>query len=180
VAQVNFVRSARDIIAAETPTHRDGSSRNVGSGVEAINRALFAEWRRIDRPSGLRWDHEEGRLRAYQWAAPTTDQPTTEHGANRLSLIGLTCFTVLPSTDTAMTRTPIIGGRQIADAFAISWPIWRFAMSPTAIRALLGHRGLDNETTQSRLGIVALFSASRVGLGKFIAFTRAVQLRLGD
>lgn len=176
VAQVSFVKSVRDIIAAEAPTERVGSSRNLGTANDAISRALFADWLRLDRPPGLRWDHEEGRQHAHQWAAPTTEQPTTEHGANRLALIGLSYVAVLPSTDTAVARTPVIGARPIDDAFAIRWPIWRHAMSPTAIRSLLAYRGHDDKETHRRLGIVTLYSASRVGLGKFIAFTRATQL----
>ena len=42
-----------------------------------------------------------------------------------------------------------------------------------AIRALLGHVGLDNRTTWDALGIVELRRARRISVGKFMNFTRA-------
>jgi hypothetical protein len=176
VAQVSFIRSIRDVIAAERPTERNGSTRNIGSSEDAVERSLFAPWQRLDRPSGLRWDHEEGRLHAHQWAAPTAEQPTTEHGAVRLALIGLSCFPVLPSAESGQLRTPVPGGHEDEGAFFVSWPIWRHPMTLTAIRALLATqcsaRGIDPDA----LGIFAAMRASRVGLGKYIVFTRAVEV----
>ena len=181
VAQVNFIKSIREIMRAEVPTERNGSSRKTGNSDDAIQRALFTPWQRLDRPSGLRWDHEEGRLHAHQWAAPTADQPTTEHGAIRLAVIGLSCFPVLPSADTSQMRTPIPGGGAVDGAFEISWPIWRHPMTLSAVRALLATQYLGRGINRDALGVVAAMRASRVGLGKYVAFTRAVELPLqGD
>ena len=81
-------------------------------------------------------------------ATDPTDQKTketTQHGANRLAAVGLAALTVVPERRGArMVRLEMLGGgRDAAGAFAFTWPIWRRPIGLTAIRALLGHPGLD-------------------------------------
>lgn len=177
VAQVNFVASIRELMGAETPSHRDGSSRKLGTPQDAIERALLARWARADRPSGLRWDHSEARMHAYQRSAPTDEQPTTEYGAVRLALIGLSCFPVLPSRNSSVMRTPVPGGGVVDDGFTLTWPIWRHSMSLPAIRRLIAHP-LATPADRGRLGVAAQMRAARVTQGKYIAFTRALHVQV--
>jgi hypothetical protein len=176
VAQVSFIASLKEFIVAETPTKRNGSSRKLGTPADSIARALFAPWTRADRPAGFRWDNEEARQHAYQWSAPTDDPPTTEHGAARLALIGLSCFPVLPSRETAVTRTPVPGGRTDDGTFTLTWPIWEHSISLAAVRRLLAAptptTPAEHEAA-SRRGVAAYLRTSRGSVSKLISFSRA-------
>lgn len=176
VARVSFLGGMRELIAAETPTSRDGSTRSLGSPTASVERALFAPWQRLDRPPGLRFDSVEGRQHAFQWVAPEDDKPTTEHGAARLAIIGLACFPVLPSGETAQTRTPVAGGSVIDGKFTLTWPLWQYPMSLAAIGSLLLQQGLADTQTRQRLGVVARMRTRRIGLGKYITFTCAEEV----
>jgi hypothetical protein len=93
-------------------------------------------------------------------------------------VIGLSCIPVLPSADTSQIRTPIPGGESIDGVFQISWPIWRHPMTLSAVRALLGTQYLGRGIDRNSIGVVAVMRATRVGLGKYVAFTRAVELQV--
>jgi len=171
--RTNFIRSLRAIIAAEAPTQRGGSSRNLGTADQAIERALFQNWERQDRPPGLRWDPAEARLHAHQWTAPTKEEPTTEHGANRLALIGLSCFPVLPSSSTRQSQTPLPGGKNVNGTFSVSWPIWRCPMTLPAIRALMVSIARLGRAAHDDLEVFAVMRSQRMPLDRYISFTRA-------
>jgi hypothetical protein len=173
VARTNFITSIREIVAAEAPTQRSGSSRNLGTAEQAIERALFQSWERQDRPPGLRWDPEEARLHAHQWTAPTDEKPTTEHGANRLALIGLSCFPVLPSSSNRKAQTPVPGTKNLNGTFSVSWPIWRWPMTLPAIRALMVSIARLAPAAREDLGVFAVMRSERVSLDRYISFTRA-------
>ncbi len=173
VARTNFITSIRDIVAAEAPTQRSGSSRNLGTAEQAIERALFQSWERQDRPPGLRWDPAEARLHAHQWTAPTEEKPTTEHGANRLALIGLSCFPVLPSSSNRQAQTPLPGGKNVSGTFSVSWPIWRCPMTLPAIRALMVSIARLGRAAHDDLEVFAVMRSERVSLDRYISFTRA-------
>lgn len=173
VARTNFISSVREIFAAETPTQRGGSTRNLGTAKETILRALFRDWERSDRPPGLRWDPSEAKLHAHRWTAPTEDKPTTEHGANRLALIGLSCFPVLPSSKTRQIDTPLPGGGLENGGFTISWPIWRHPMRLAAIRALLVAPTETSSGNHNARDVVGIMRSERIPLDRYISFTRA-------
>jgi len=171
--RTNFIRSLRAIIAAEAPTKRGGSSRNLGTAEKAIERALFRSWDRQDRPPGLRWDPAEARLHAHQWTAPTEEKPTTEHGANRLALIGLSCFPVLPSSSNRQAQTPVPGTKNLNGTFSVFWPIWRWPMTLPAIRALMVSVARLAPAAREDLGVFAVMCSERVSLDRYISFMRA-------
>ena len=110
-------------------------------------------------------------------ATDPTDQrtkETTQHGANRLAAVGLAALTVVPQRRAGEARLVVLGGDRGADgSFSFSWPIWREPIGLAAIRALLGHPGLDDPATRAALGIVDRRRTRRISSGKFMNFTPA-------
>jgi hypothetical protein len=144
VATSNFLRNMTALAKAELPDKRGRDPSYPTSAAECIAQALFAPWQRCDRPVGLRWDPDEARRHAYRWRAPTKDLPTTQHGANRLALVGLSALTCAPVSG---SRLSVTGGEGSGDRFTFAWPIWRAPASLAAIRALLSHPKLRTART---------------------------------
>jgi hypothetical protein len=58
--------------------------------------------------------------------------------------------------------------------FAFQWPIWKDAASLAGVCALLGHPNLAKDPAAlAYLGVVQVRRARRIGVGKFMNFTRA-------
>ena len=146
------------------------------SETECLRDALFTTWARPDANPSFRWDpHEDVRYahRATDPTDPRTKQ-RTEHGANRLAAVGLAVLTVVPRRRAGEPRLEVLGGDRGADgSFSFSWPIWRDQISLAAIRALLGHPGLDDPATRAALGVVDRRRTRRISTGKFMNFTPA-------
>ena len=143
------------------------------SETDCLTEALFSTWARPDASPSFRWDpHEDVR-----YAHRATDQrtkETTQHGANRLAAVGLAALTVVPQRRAGEPRLGVLGGDRGADgSFSFSWPIWRDPISLSAIRALLGHPGLDDFPTRAALDIVDRRRTRRISSGKFMNFTPA-------
>src|SRR5262249_17935432 len=97
-----------------------------------------------------------------------------QHGANRLAALGLPIMTVAPTQRGNRVRLEALGGAFVRNEFAFCWPIWRAAASLANIRALLGHPELaSGPSALAHLGVVEVRRASRIGVGKFMNFTRA-------
>jgi len=137
---------------------------------------LFEPWQRVDRPVGLRWDPDEAKRHAYQWRAPTKDLPTTQHGANRLAIIGLSVLTCAPVVARGRVRLSVMGGRDGRDGFSFAWPIWKAPASVAAIRALLSHPGLREPGALDHLGVDHVRVSRRISLDRLRNFTRAEPL----
>ena len=101
---------------------------------------IFAEWERLDRLVGLRWGPEEAKRHAYQWNAPTDEQPKTQYGA---AVVGLAALTAVPVSSARHVSLVVLGGQDNGVGFSFAWPIWRAPASMAAIRGLLSHCPAD-------------------------------------
>ena len=146
------------------------------SETECLTDALFSTWTRPDASPSFRWDPHEDVRYAHRATDPTDQRTkeTTQHGANRLAAVGLAALTVVPQRRAGEARLVVLGGDRGADgSFSFSWPIWREPIGLAAIRALLGHPGLDDPATRAALGIVDRRRTRRISSGKFMNFTPA-------
>jgi hypothetical protein len=141
VATSNFLKNFIALCKAELPEkEKRGRDPTYPKGAAGcIAQALFERWQRRDRPVGLRWDPDEAKRHAYQWRAPTKDPPTTQHGANRLAIIGLSALTAVPTTSGNRVQLSVLGGTGGGDRFSLAWPIWTPPASLPSIRAMLSH-----------------------------------------
>ena len=175
----HFLERLRTVPRAARADRGSGRSKAVISAADCLAEALFAPWARPDAMPSFRWDpHEDVRyaLRATDPSTRSTKE-TTQHGANRLAAVGLAALTVVPERRAGKVRLGMLGGgRDAGGAFTFTWPIWRKSISLTAIRALLGHPGLDDADTRRALGVVDRQRGHRVSVGRFMNFTRAVSL----
>lgn len=173
VATSNFLKNAITLAKAEVPEKRGRDPSYPNSAAACVAQALFAPWHRRDRPVGLRWDPEEAKRHAYQWRAPTKDAPTTQHGANRLALVGLSVLTCAPVLWRGRVQLSVLGGTDAGDRFTFAWPVWRQPASLAAIRALLSHPRLREPGALEPLGVDHVLVTRRISLDRLRNFTRA-------
>src|SRR5712671_6652116 len=117
-----FLQSFQAVSQSSMPEKRPLDPAYPKNPAECILQALFIPWNRLDRPVGLRWDPDEAKRHALQWRAPTKDPPTTQHGANRLAIIGLSAFTAVPTTSGNRVQLSVLGGTGGGDRFSFAWP----------------------------------------------------------
>ena len=174
---MHFMSRLASVPQESTPPARGtGRRKTVVGESDCLHEALFRPWMRPDATFSFRWDPHEDVRYALRATDPTDSKTkeTTQHGANRLAAIGLSALTVVPQMRGTTAQLGVVGGRrERGGSFTFTWPIWRHPISLAAIRALLGHVGLDNRTTWDALGIVELRRAWRISVGKFMNFTRA-------
>ena len=179
----HFLERLASVPQRKTPPVRGkGQSKVVVSEGDCLREALFATWERPDRTSrrdgvrSFRWDPNEDVRYALRSRDPTdehTKEPT-QHGANRLAAIGLSVLTVAPKLRFGQARLVVVGGRRESDGgFIFRWPIWRTPIGLAAIRALLGHPGIERRETRASLDVVEVRQARRISTGKFMNVTRA-------
>ena len=78
-------------------------------------------------------------------------------------------------------RLQAVGGTFERNEFALHWPIWQEPASLAAIRALLTHPDLSKgPAAVGHLGVVEVRRARRIGVGKFMNFTRAGPIEPAD
>ena len=176
VATSNFLKNFLTLSKAELPETRSRDSSYPKTAAECISQALFAPWRRLDRPVGLRWDPDEAKRHAYQWRAPTKDPPTTQHGANRLAIVGIASLTCAPVVLGNRVQLSVIGGEGAGDRFSFAWPIWTEPASSAAIRGLLSHPELRKPDALRHLGVDHVRVARRISLDRLRNFTYAEPL----
>jgi hypothetical protein len=148
-----------------------------------IGRALFQPWSRRDPTESFRWDFAEDRRYATRAINPSNDAPTTEHGANRLALLGLVCLQSAPVVQ-ARRGVVVLATRAVSRGAdrqpRITWPIWDVPATLDAILALLDEPEFAKDTPDfSALRGVGVGQARRVVRlisGKFFNFSRAVAL----
>ena len=174
---MHFMSRLASVPQESAPPARGTGRRKVTIGeTDCLHEALYESWTRPDATFSFRWDPHEDVRYALRASDPTDSKTkeTTQHGANRLAAIGLSALTVVPRIRGTTAQLGVVGGRrERGGSFTFAWPIWRHPISLAAIRALLGHVGLDNRTTWDALGIVELRRARRISVGKFMNFTRA-------
>jgi hypothetical protein len=139
-----------------------------------LHEALFEPWTHQDPTPAFRWDPAEDVRYALRADDPSGQKSKTQHGANRLAGLGLPVLTVTPAQRGARIRLQVLGGTLEGNEFAFHWPIWRGAASLAAIRALLSHPELARGPSRLRdLGVEEVRRTRRIGVGKFMNFTRA-------
>ena len=173
----HFLERLQSVPQQKTPPERgQRRSKITISEKDCLHEALFASWKRPDATPSFRWDPNEDvryALRAHNPTDPKTKE-TTQHGANRLAAVGLSLLTVAPRRRAGEVRLTVLGGqRESRGGFTFRWPIWRAPISLAAIRALLGHPGLESHSKRAALGVVEVRQARRISSGKFMNFTRA-------
>ena len=167
-----------------TTTGKRKTGKTGGHEHDYITKALFDKWTRSDKTDGFRWDHMEERPYALRWADPSggrrDNKIQTEHGANRLAAVGLTCMTVVPVRHGGRVRARTISGGTDRNGNAtITWPIWSEPASLPTIAALMNHRGLLTDAEAgTRLGIIDLRCAHRHPSAKMMTFGRAEVVQL--
>ena len=73
----------------------------------------------------------------------------------------------------------VLGGAFERNEFVFRWPIWREPTSLAGIRALLAHPELENgPSALAYLGVEEVRKTRRIGVGKFMNFTRAEAITL--
>jgi hypothetical protein len=171
----HFLDRLADVPGMEVPPPRGrGKSAVVLTAAETLHEALFVPWTRQDPTPAFRWDPAEDVRYALRADDPSGQKSTTQHGANRLAALGLPALTATPTRRRERVRLQVLGGMFERTEFVFSWPIWRDAASPAAIRALLAHPGLaEGPSALAHLGVVEVRRARRLGVGKFMNFTRA-------
>jgi hypothetical protein len=171
----HFLARLSDVPRMAAPPPRGRGRRTIElSAADTIDQAVFQPWKREDLTPGFRWDPAEDVRYALRANNPSDEKSTTQHGANRLAVLGLPIFTVTPAQRGGRVRLGAIGAAFGRD-FALTWPIWRDPASLAAIRALLSHPDLaDGKLDKlTHLGVVQLRRTYRIGVGKFMNFTRA-------
>jgi hypothetical protein len=176
VATSNFLRNFLALCKAELPEKRGRDPSYPKAAAECIAQALFAPWKRLDRPVGLRWDPDEAKRHAYRWRAPTKDPPTTQHGANRFAIVGIATLTCAPVVSGSRAQLSVIGGAGSGDRFSFAWPIWRLPGSLASIRALLSHPRLREPGALGYLGVDHVRVTRRISLDRLRNFTYAEPL----
>lgn len=157
------------------PARGTGRSKVAITEEECLREALFLPWERLDATKSFRWDPHEDVRYALRATDPTDakTKETTQHGANRLAAVGLSVLTVSPRRRGPDIRLELLGGYRDHGEFFFTWPIWRAPVSLAAVRALIGHGGLDDEATRAALDVTGRQRARRISSGKFLNFTRA-------
>ena len=139
-------------------------------GALKITEALFQTWHYKDLAETFRWDPEEDRRYALGFADPSGQKIRTVEGANRLAAIGFPMFTCAPSAKGLQTLAVRRARREVA----ITWPIWTVPLALAAVRALLSHPALVDDTPApgdlSPYGVGELMRARRVQTGKYFSF----------
>lgn len=178
VARINFLEGLRALSRAALPEQRNRTRdpKYPQSAADCIAQALFASWERVDRPAGLRWDPEEAKRHAYQWKAPTDEQPKTQHGANRLAIIGFSALTSAPTYSGSDVHLSITGGEYERNSFTFAWPIWGAPASFAAVRTLLSHPRLREPQALDYLGVDHVRVTRRISLDRYRNFTYAEPL----
>lgn len=171
-----FLERLASVPRASLPKPR-GRGRSAGESGEShgLLAALFSPWRRQDRTESFRWDPVEDVRYAYRAGDPSkmTNKQHTQHGANRLAAVGLSVLTVFPVRRGREIRLSARGGHSRRQ-FTFTWPVWRHPMSLAAVRSLLDHPGLQRPEARKSLGVVELRRTTRISVGKFMNYTRAV------
>jgi hypothetical protein len=153
VATSKFLKNFLELAQRELPDKRRRDPSYPKTAADCIAQALFSPWTRLDRPVGLRWDPDEAKRHAYLWRAPTKDAPTTQHGANRLAIVGIASLTGAPVVTGNRVRLSVLGGAGSGDQFSLAWPIWTTPASLASIRALLSHPSLREPGALAYLGV---------------------------
>jgi hypothetical protein len=145
-----------------------------GTSVEQFERTLFAAWDYADPGPSLRWDPRDDRryaLRADEPSGSKVDPIRTMRGANRLAAEALPCFPTHPTATGAKTT----GFHRRGPRLVFMWPVWEPPLRLETVRSLLAHPYVITPLTCREplrgLGVVAVFEASRLNVGRMVNFS---------
>jgi len=144
---------------------------------QRLEAALFSRIEPSDETLSMRWDPQEDRRYAVMWSDPTAsgNKATTNWAINLLAYRGLQLCTSLPTSRDLRTT-----GWLSEPEPRWRWPIWQQGLTLDVVRSTLSHPLLINNNPSrglvSAIGVVALYQASRVQVGKYINFTPANQI----
>jgi hypothetical protein len=171
----HFLDRLADVPRTMAPPPRGRGKKAVTlTGAESLHEALFQPWTRQDPTPAFRWDPTEDVRYALRAVDPSGDKSLTQHGANRLATLAVPVLTATPAQRGERVRLQVAGGSFARGEFRFCWPIWREPASLAAIRALLSHPDLAERPSElAHLGVVEVRRARRIGVGKFVNFTRA-------
>jgi hypothetical protein len=150
--------------------------RNEGHAIRTILTRLGNAWYRRSSTHGageidpLRWDYAEAKRHAYQFHAPTTEPPKTQHGASRLAIAGLAQLASVPVVLKNRVRSMVLGGQYSNGRFTIAWPIWTSFISLASIKALLLHPGLRSPEALQHLGVQAIMVSTKLSDDRLSTF----------
>ncbi len=173
----HFLKTMREVLRAVT--------------VEHLSKTLYQTWRYDDALQGLslRFDPMDERRYAHQWGDPSGDPTRSKRGsmlgANALAVLGIPLLKVVPVSGDLETTG--FRGRRASDCYW-TWPIWESPASIDVVASILSlrqlqeipkrgeglERGRQVRDALSRMGIVAVYRAQRITVGKFRNFATAV------
>jgi hypothetical protein len=170
----HFLERLVEVSAAPSPPPRGRGIAPISAG-QCIAEALFQPWHRSDPTPAFRWDPNEDVRYALMAGDPTNPsyKSRTQHGANRLAVVGLALLTVVPEFRARRVRPSMIGGANGPDGFSFAWPIWREPACLAAIVGMLTHPELRVSGALRHLGVDFVLTAERISANKFMNFTRA-------
>jgi hypothetical protein len=143
---------------------------------EKLEQALFSPWERRDATQSFRWDPLEDRRYALRFEDPSTDKGMTMHGANRLASLALPLLPVVPARVRGKIQLSAVGTALVpGTGLCVSWPIWSRLARLRSIIAMLASAG-DDLKGRDGLGIIRIYRAERISVGKFVNFTRALPI----
>jgi hypothetical protein len=143
---------------------------------EKLEQALFTAWERRDSTQSFRWDPLEDRRYALRFEDPSTDKGMTMHGANRLASLALPLLPAVPARVRGKIQLKAVGTGWIPGVgLCVSWPIWSRPARLKSIVAMLASCG-EGLAGLEGLGIMRIYRAERISVGKFFNFTRALPI----
>lgn len=149
----HFLAFARQIAEQTTPEH--------------VDRCLFERWDYADPSPSLRFDPADDRryaLRADDPAKSSSRAPIrTMRAANALAFEGLALLPVTPTAHGTETTLVAREGRSVV----VRWPLWHRPVGIDVAASILAL--VDTRVA----GIVAVFQARRLTVGKYRSFTPA-------
>ncbi len=134
----------------------------AGTGLEHLQRALFAPWDYADGRPSLRWDAADFRPHALRAVDPSGDPIKTMRGANRLAIEALPLFPTAPKA----RRIRTIGFQEGEMGSEVWWPIWSDALELGTVKSLVAAG--DGRV---RPGVAQVYRATRFTEGKYRNFS---------
>ena len=114
-----------------------GMARKILNEVryEEVVEALVGPWRYASLLPSLGWDVVDDRVYALRANNPAPDKKLTNPGAETLAILGLSRHPVFAGRERTLTQ----GCYGTWKSGHYSWPLWRKAATPNAVKSLLAH-----------------------------------------
>ena len=114
-----------------------GMARTILSevGREEMVEGLVGPWNYASHRPSLGWDVVDDRVYALRANNPAPDKKLTNPGAETLAILGLSRHPVFAGRERTLTQ----GCTGTWKSGYYSWPLWRKAATPNAVKSLLAH-----------------------------------------